>query len=303
MKGKQDTSESGSRGLKVMIAFGVLLLVLPLIVYWLKMDAAEPEDEETAVEPIELVTDEKLMATSENTLAEIEFKDRPQNLDLDWIVDAHVRAMGGRERLLAVNTTIIDCTFVREEDTMSVVSMRKRPRNIFQKTQFGDIDATFWSNGESVWREVLVNGELKDRRKLEGEDLNSTVYSLDYDSPIIRFVLSYEYPDTTHPLKFEGEGEHSGVSGYWVSLEDDLGIKRRIFINKETMLIDYEEVQSEAELTLFTYSDYREVDGLMKSFRQDIEIPNKEMRSIVEVRDYRLNTFMYSTLFTPTFAE
>lgn len=291
--------KSDGKGIKVMFAFGLLLFVLPLLVYWVWKDT---EAEKSREKPVKLEKLEATEQTTETVSIESVMSQRPRSPDLAWVVEAHLEAMGGRERLLAVNTVIVDCELYQNGLATEVVVMGKRPRFIFQKARPEGGEAKFWSDGVSIWREIFRNGRVE-QTQLAGQELERFQFSLDFDSPIVRHALSSEYPDRIAFMELEGEGKHAGQSGYWLRVEDDLGVKRGIFINSETLLMDYERVYSGDNQIHFSYDDYRKVDGLMKPFRQDIENRNSGLRSVMKVSSYRFNTFMYTALFSPPFAE
>ncbi|WOO39339.1 hypothetical protein [Rubellicoccus peritrichatus] len=296
---KQSGSESDSRGVKGMLGFGVTLMVLPLIVYWYRHE--EVVSDSSTDEVVEIAVDEELIPITD-PVSELAVK-HPENPNLDWIVAAHLRALGGKERLLEAKTMVIETEADVDGLPLRTVTMRKRPRFVFQKSRLGDAEKTIWSNGAEAWVETKHGGEVIEQHQLSAEEYLTRRGSFDYDNPIVCVVFSEHYPDdeNEHVLEFEGRGEHAGEPGYWLVVDSADGWWQRVFLNQETMVIDYMKTVLGDSSKTYTLTDYREVDGLMIPFRYVIESSGKTMD--VEVKQYRFNKFMYDALFRPQFAN
>jgi hypothetical protein len=97
----------------------------------------------------------------------------------------------------------------------------------------------------------------------------------------------------------EGEGALEGSSGYWITITDDLGAKRRIFLAGDSYLISFVEIVYAGRTTSIRYEDYRDVDGLMLPFSTTSTNSDTILSAVEAVEHYRVGEIVFDAVFTP----
>jgi len=208
------------------------------------------------------------------------------------VLDRHIEAIGGLDRLRAEETKYFKANMTVQGLSGTVEHWGARPGRNRTDVDLGILKQTQGHNGEVSWS-VDPNGKLlfdRDENNLKRRELELLMEDfehLDRGSDIFTVVL-------------DGIEEVDGVDCYVVRTTNT--------INEDVLLGYYDtesfrQVKSSGDMghtiqvTLF--SDYREVDGLLRSFRQEIEYLPIGQKSTMEIVEYVTNPEIDFAIFEP----
>ncbi|WP_224242984.1 outer membrane lipoprotein-sorting protein [Hyalangium gracile] len=200
-------------------------------------------------------------------------------LSLQTVVDKHLNAVGGKERLKAVKTLQIT-TLVREGDTVTTTTMQRlRPNLVRYDMDKNGTRVSKMFDGQQGW---MVEGSAAPQR-LDQEKSAMMAEGASFDDalmdPKARGVA----------LKLDGIAEVNGAPAFKLVLTRGTTTEVR-FIDQGSFL----EVrrtyagthEGKAYNKAITFSDYRAVDGIMLSHRAQWEADGKQGEKVVQSARY-----------------
>lgn len=181
------------------------------------------------------------------------------------ILEAHYRALGGLERLKAHESI----HFVADVSTSGLSGTLEHweipPDRSREDLDFGVLKQTVGDNGATAWA-LDTNGKLRIERD---------PYALARREAERRLAL-FEHLDPasdTFTITLLGTREIEGDLCYTLRVESTIDNAMRVwFIGTSSFLMRRSEVNHPDEQQHTVYSDFREVDGVPRAFRQDVLI-------------------------------
>jgi hypothetical protein len=208
------------------------------------------------------------------------------------ILNRHYEAIGGLDKLKAEETSYF-------EGKMSVAGLAgtlkhwsQRPDKSRTELDLSVLKQTMGDNGKVAWQ-IDANGKLrieKDEGALAMREIENRIRDfehLDPDSEV--FTLSFEgvekIEDTEcYVIKFTNSIDQSYMIEY---IETST-----LLLKKSSNIRDNREMHT-------VYSDYREVDGILRAFRQVIENLPIPQTQVLELIEYESNIEIDPELFDP----
>jgi hypothetical protein len=208
------------------------------------------------------------------------------------VLDRNLEALGGLDRLRAEETKYFKANMTIQGLSGTIEHWGARPGKSRTDIDLGILTMTQGDNGEVAWS-IDPNGKLqfdRDENSLKRREIQLLMEDfehIDRDSDTFTVVL-------------DGIEEVGGEECYVVRTTNS--------INDDVML-DYYDVESfrqvkslgdmghTKQVTLF--SDYREVDGLLRSFKQEIEELPIGQKSTLEIVEYVVNPEIDPAIFEP----
>ena len=208
------------------------------------------------------------------------------------ILERHYEAVGGLEKLMAEETSYFEGTLSVAGLTGTVKQWSKRPGLARTEVDLTVVQQTMGDNGEVAW-EVDPNGKLrieKDEGALAMREIQRRIDDyehLDRDSDIFTVVL-------------DGVEEIDGANCYAVKITSSIDEGYRIqYIDASTFLLKKSSNVRDNRETHTLHSDYREVAGILRPFRQETEhLPIRQTQTL-EITKYESNISIDPTLFDP----
>ncbi len=231
---------------------------------------------------------------------------------VDEIVASHIKARGGYEKLKAIQTIKISRTFATNFSAVKVDYFKKRP-NLLRieqtpKGQTAPIPRAI--NAEGAWDTVQGKVVMRPGRvALEGRELDA-----DFDGLLV------DWKEKGHTVTLEGKESIGGSEAHKLKVKTKGGSERFVYIDTKTFM---ETAQSGRWLlsqmdpktkefrymdSVWTFSDFRDVDGVKFPFSVDEERtqyagPNADIPITTSTAIYtdkiELNVPMADSLFAP----
>ena len=214
------------------------------------------------------------------------------------ILNRNFEAMGGLEELKAQKSSYVEATIdlVGTGLKGTVKSWSKTPIFKREEVDLKVITQISGDNGEYAWA-VDQNGKLQIRRD---EDT-------DKQRKLLALMSDYDHlnPESqTFKISFEGVDTAAGVDCYVVQIANNLNedVSRQYYDKTTFMLLKTIAVSLQGENHTW-FTDYREVDGVLNSFKQEsISLPNGMKQDIV-VTKLDFNIQIEASLFEPPAAD
>lgn len=194
---------------------------------------------------------------------------------VDEIVASHIKARGGYEKLKAIQTIKISRTFATNFSAVKVDYFKKRP-NLLRieqtpKGQTAPIPRAI--NADAAWDTTQGKVTLRPERvAVEGRELDA-----DFDGLLV------DWKQKGHTVTLEGKEPFGGSEAYKLKVVTKGGSTRHVYVDTKTFM---ETGQSGRWLTpqmdpktkefrymdsVWTFSDFRDVDGVKFPFSVDEE--------------------------------
>jgi len=214
---------------------------------------------------------------------------------LDRIVDKHIQARGGYERLQGVTSKRITGTIVQGDRRMPFVLLAERPDRMRLSYEYdgGTMIAAY--DGRVVW---VVNPALAGDQPLiiEPEQAKDLIALADFDGPLV------DYRKKGHRLRLLGEAYVKGAKAHVIEVQMANGDLLRVYLDKETFLErrwDDEVLRHGARWRSETYlDDYRPEQGLMVEHYKETRLAG-ELDNIVITERVEFNVDLPDSLFSP----
>jgi len=210
------------------------------------------------------------------------------------ILERHFEAIGGLDKLKAEKTSRSEGTIVLVGTGLSgtVKAWAEVPDRQRQELDLSVLKQTSGDNGQTSWT-VDVNGKVqivKDKAALKRRELG-------------RLMALYEYTDPSSvnfTLTFEGIEKVGEIDCYVIKIEnainDDILLQ---FIDKSSFYLQKSITKRPDDEQHTVYSDYREIGGIMRAFRQDIETLPIDQKATIEITSYEVDIEIDPSLFDP----
>lgn len=220
----------------------------------------------------------------------------PALSDPHEVLARHYEALGGLDALKAQDTVHILATMELAGLTGTLEVWEAHPDRSRVEIDLGVFRQTIGDNGDIAW-EVDANGKLrieKDENALARRRTAALLAGYEHLDP-----ASEDFDVTLEGVETVGEDEcyavkiaspSDGTVRVWCVDTDDFLIRKTV-----TVYPDHEEHQ--------LVSDYRDVDGVLRSFRQDVEYLPISQKYTVTVSEIEVNVGIDAALFDPPSAD
>jgi hypothetical protein len=210
------------------------------------------------------------------------------------ILGKHYEAIGGIEQLKAQRTSHIKGTVVIEGSGLegTYEEWRERPIRSRQEIDLGIIKQTEGDNGEFSWivdhnKKLLIRKDERSAKERQVRLLLAEYDHLNRDSE--NFSVAYEGTDTV-----------AEATCYVVQITNSINdnILTQFIDTSSFLLLKSVEVSPDQEQHT-TYSDYREVDGIMIAFQQRVTVYPTGMVQRMQITEVARNIDINPALYEP----
>lgn len=215
-----------------------------------------------------------------------------ESLSLDEFMTRHTAAMGGRERLENIHSVETRVTITENGTAMA---------GHYRANRDGQMRVDIYVDGNRVFSEALSaknngwqqDGEGEPVRPLSEKGLAALQHSI-----IANLYALHELPALGFTLDFIGTQQMMGKDYYAIDITRPDGIQERQFFDMDTYLkagsMDDTALHVDVDPTLLlkisTNTDYRPVEGIMKSFAGEvIEVKENKVVQTFELHDIKYN--------------
>ncbi|MDH4223682.1 MAG: aspartyl protease family protein [candidate division Zixibacteria bacterium] len=216
------------------------------------------------------------------------------NPGLSWgitpeeILSKHQQALGGKETLLKIKTTCSKGKVKTSGLEGEFTFYSEFPDKSRQDIDFKIIQINSGTDGKIYWQKDQ-NGKIRELEKVE----KSFAWTENYFSSYLHFFPE-EYK---RELTYLGEEKDSLGQYYILEIKPEGGEPRKLFINKETYLLD--RYQQKIDITTATtyLSDYREIDGIKIPFHSLTTTGKPQYDADVFLTEVKFNLEVTPSLF------
>ncbi len=214
---------------------------------------------------------------------------------VERIVDKHIQARGGYERIKSISSKRITGTLVQGEARMPFELLAKRPNRVRLSYPYegGTMLAAYDGRLAWVMNPVLAGDEPLMIDPAQAKDL---VELADFDGPLV------DYRKKGHRLRLAGEAYVKGKKTHVVEVSLANGDVLRVYLDKDTLLErrwDDEVLRRGMLLRSETYlDDFRSVDGVMVEHYKETRLGG-ELDNIILTDRVEFNVELPDSLFTP----
>lgn len=179
-------------------------------------------------------------------------------LSLDQVTERHIKALGGRSALEQLGTVVLtgDCESTEKQESGPVEILIKTPKVTFD---LGGGSLRMGFNGEVVWRHAAAEGLQKNAGREHAEIV--TVFD-----PMRVLRWKEWYPE----MAIKGTEKAGDKEAYLLETHPGKPGTERLFIDRQSGFLIRDEVMPNL---VFTFSDYRAVDGVQMAFTIQQDTP------------------------------
>jgi outer membrane lipoprotein-sorting protein len=178
----------------------------------------------------------------------------------DEIIDKHIKALGGIEKLKAIQSVKATGKVKAGPMEFPAVMLKSRPDNFRLDFTVQGMTGTQAYDGTTGWAVMPFMGK-KDPEKMDEDMQKSMKDEADFDGPLV------DYKAKGNKVELLGKEDVEGSPAYKLHLTTKSGTESNLYIDAETYLaikseskrkVQGQEVESETVI-----GDYKEVDGLL----------------------------------------
>lgn len=208
------------------------------------------------------------------------------------ILEKHFESIGGFENVRAESTLYVEATLSAFGLDGSMVIWTRPPVQQRQEIDLKMFKETTGDNGEYAWT-ADVNGKVqihKDENSLTRRELRKLVGLFDYlDRNSSSFSLSYS-----------GIDKAADIDCHVIKMTNSLNQDYTLFYIDTSRFYKIKEVEVQPDRETETlFFDYREDNGLVRSFRQDVTFSPGQQKMTIQVTKYEGNLKIDPALFEP----
>ncbi|HEY6194812.1 MAG TPA: outer membrane lipoprotein-sorting protein [Candidatus Eisenbacteria bacterium] len=206
---------------------------------------------------------------------------------VDEILAKHYDAMGGLEKLKALNTMRITGSMSMGQGTEApIVVERKRPGKRRVEFTVQGMTGIQAFDGEKAWSFMPFMGK-KDPEVSSDEDNKNELDDADFDGGLV------DWKAKGHTVELVGKESVDGADAYKLKLTKKSGKVEYHYLDAETYLLVKEEgtvkrrgTEMEGE---YTFSDYKDVQGYMLPFATEQGVKGMPQRQKMTISKIELN--------------
>lgn len=214
--------------------------------------------------------------------------------NVDEILTKYYDALGGLDKLKAVNTIIQEGVFAAPMGNaeLQVTIKKKRPNKWISEMSFQGQKIVQAYDGDVAWMQNPMMGMVKPTA-LSGDQAKQVIQQAQFDGELVN------YKDKGVVLEFVGMAEFEGMNSYKLQATRPDSQQVLFYIDKDTNLLMGTEVPvktPEQQMTITVkLGDYEEIDGLY--YPHSLEVLGAQKMSFV-FDDIELNSDIPDDVFT-----
>jgi len=204
---------------------------------------------------------------------------------VDDLLAKHYEACGGLAKMKAVNTVRVTGSMTMGPGMEAPITMeRKRPGMSRMEFTIQGMTGVQAFDGAKMWSLMPFMGK-KDPEVGTDEDNKNALDDADFDGPLV------DYKTKGHTIELVGKESVDGADAYKLKVTKKSGTIEYYYLDAETYLLVKTEGKIKRRGTEMdgerTFSDYKDVDGLMQAF--SMEIGTKEMKQKLAFSKFEMN--------------
>jgi hypothetical protein len=193
----------------------------------------------------------------------------PANESLDQVIDRHIEARGGREKLATIKSVRMSGPLdLGPGGTAQLITEQRRPNGFRQDFIFNDQPNSRAYDGKIGWSHIPFMGIPKPT-PMPADELKSIIEEADIDGPLV------DYQRKGHKVELLGREPIDGRECYHLKVTLKNGDVRHHFIDAETMQlarVEGKQVEQGQEISYVqTLRDFRDVNAVMFPFQSEVE--------------------------------
>lgn len=204
----------------------------------------------------------------------------------DEIIDKHIKAMGGAEKLKAIQTVKATGKMKVGPMELPITLIKARPDRMRMDFTVQGMTGTQAFDGTTGWLVMPFMGK-KEPEKMSEDMLKDMRDEADFDGPLV------DYKSKGNKVEYLGKEDVQGSPAYKLKVTTKQGTESTQYFDAETYLtiktegkrkIQGQEVESET-----TIGDYKEVDGMLFPHSMESKAKGAQGGQSITVEKYELN--------------
>ncbi len=204
------------------------------------------------------------------------------------ILSKHLEALGGKENLLKIKTSYVEGKISYGGLEGNFISYSQFPDKSRQDVDFKMFQMSSGTDGKIYWRKDQ-NGKIRELEKVE----KSFAWTEDYFANFLYF-----FPDEyKREITYLGDEKDSLGEHYVIEIKPENGEPRKLFINKQTYLLDKYQQKMDIDVATTYLTDYRDIEGLKIPFHSHTTTGKPQYDADVEITEIKFNVAVDPSLF------
>jgi hypothetical protein len=194
------------------------------------------------------------------------------------VFEKYIEAIGGREKLKAVQTRVVKMTLEMPAQGMkgTVQMYQEAPAKAFTETKIENVgEFKQGSDGDTVWE----SNQMMGTRLITGKEKSLYLRNL-------RFNADYDYENQYKEMTTTGVEKFGDSTAYVVELKTPDDMKETRLFDKDTGLLVGLRMTAQTQMGEManetSFTDYRSVSGIKMPFKQKVKMAGAEMSTTVE---------------------
>lgn len=211
-----------------------------------------------------------------------------QVMPAEEILTKHLEAIGGKDNLLQVKTTYLKGTVSTGGLQGEFTSYSEFPNLSSQDVDFKIFKMSTGTDGNIYWTKDQ-NGKIRELEKIE----KSFAWTENYFGNFLYF-----FPDEyKRDLTYLGDEKDSLGQYYVVEIKPEGGEPRKLFINKDTYLLDKYQQKMDIDVATTYLTDYREIQGIKIPFHSCTTTGKPRYDTDVTITEVKFNVAVDPSVF------
>jgi hypothetical protein len=181
-----------------------------------------------------------------------------QGQTLDEVIDKYVTAQGGRDKLLALNTLVLDGTLNMNGQAITVKITQVNYKGQRVDISFGGVSGYIIQTRDSGWQYLPFQGQQK-AEAMPAAVIQETLDGLDIQSPLLN------YKEKGHTAELLGKDDVDGTECYKIRLVSKSGIDATYFIDPSNFYVIKSTTKTKATgkevVQTQTFSNFKKLDN------------------------------------------
>jgi hypothetical protein len=177
---------------------------------------------------------------------------------LDEVIDKFVTAQGGRDKLLALNTLVMEGTLNVNGQAITVKITQVNYKGQRVDISFGGVSGYIIQTRDSGWQYLPFQGQQK-AEAMPAAVIQETVDGLDIQSPLLN------YKEKGHTAELLGKDDVDGTECYKIRLVSKSGIDATYFIDPSNFYVIKSTTKTKATgkevVQTQTFSNFKKLDN------------------------------------------
>ena len=191
----------------------------------------------------------------------------------DELLEKNVKAMGGKEKLLSVQSMRITGTMKMGPMDAPFTITKMRPANSRMDFTIQGMTGTQSYDGTTGWS-VMPFAGIKDAQKMTADQVKDVRADADFDGP------TFDYKAKGNKVELVGKEDVEGTPAYKLHVTTKDGKESNDYFDAETYLLirsdGIRNIQGQDLEVVTTYGDYKTVEGITIAHSMENHVKGKE---------------------------